>query len=299
MISYFDPLYRQSDYVPVVHSYYDRADMQRSTVLRVNHAHSLCEIMYVNEGQMSLETEEGLIQVGRKQFIWLDANVKHWGLNFGDSLCSMMNIEFQYELLDCRAPTLRAISRQDDATQELISHPVPHMVLTDRDDTVYHLMKEIIQLADSTHKQSERLCSLLCTQVMLEVARLFQQRRGALPPITNRYVSDALSIMRRDYAEPLTVAGIAAQLHVQPTYLHRLFREHTAYTMGEHLQRIRVQQAQRLLLHTKDALPEVAAAVGISSPQHFAQLFKRIVGISPAEYRRQGKDDALPPLEFF
>ena len=290
MISFFDPLYRQGVYVPVVHGYYDRADMMQSTPEAVNHAHSLCEIMYVNEGMMNIDTADGDVRVWRKQFVWLDANVRHWDLRFAGGLCSMMNIEYQYEPLDSRAPSLSAVARADASTASLLAHPVPFLVLTDRDNTVYYLMKEIIQLSDSTHKQSERLCSLLCTQVMLEVARLSQQRRGAAAPITNRYVAEALAIMQRDYAETLTAADIAAQLHIQPTYLHRLFKEHTPCTMGEHLQHIRIQRAQELLLATDDTLLDIAAAVGISSPQHFSQLFRRLTGLSPAEYRKQRKE---------
>lgn len=74
--------------------------------------------------------------------------------------------------------------------------------------------------------------------MMLEIARLLEQNQTQ-PSGTNRYVTEALAIMRRDYAEPLTAAVIAHQLHIQPTYLHRLFREHTNKTMNEHLQSIR------------------------------------------------------------
>lgn len=294
MNTMFDPAYRQSYYVPVVHSYYDRADMLQTTPDPVNHLHSLCEIMYVNEGQMSIETEAGTVRVGRKQFIWIDANVRHWSLRFSDGLCGMMNIEFQYEALDTRAPSLGALARGDTAMASFMSRPAEHLVLTDQSDTIYRLMKQIIQLSDSTHSQSERLCSMLCTQVMLEVARLAQRQRVASPPITNRYVSGALAIMQSDYAEPLTASSIASRLHIQPTYLHRLFREHTSCTMGEQLQRIRVQQAQALLTATDDAVADIAMAVGAASPQRFTQLFRRVVGMPPAEYRKQYRDGNRP-----
>ena len=92
--------------------------------------------------------------------------------------------------------------------------------------------------------------------------------------------------MRRDYAEPLTASVIARQLHIQPTYLHRLFREHTAKTMNEHLQSIRIQQAKLLLTGTRRSLLEIAMDVGISSQQHFSRLFRKITGLSPQEYRK-------------
>jgi AraC family transcriptional regulator, melibiose operon regulatory protein len=294
VISLFDPRYRDACYVPVIHAYYDRADMMQSTSHLVDHTHSLCEIMYVCEGSMSIELSEGIVKVGRRQFVWLDSFVRHWDLRFSDDLCSMMNVEYQYEVLDTRAPSLGEIALSDRSTEYLLSHPCSYLLLTDQNETVYRLMKEIILLADSTHEQAEKLCSLLCTQLMLEVARLRCMHVNTNMPVKNRYVTEALTMIQRDYAESLTAAMIAHQLHIQPTYLHRLFREHTGRTMGEHLQTIRIQNAQLMLLQTDDTLLEIASAVGIGSQQYFARLFKRVTGVTPQEYRR-GKTAGVSP----
>ena len=285
MKSFFDPCYREKDCVPVAYSWYDRADMMKTTLEAVNHSHSLCEIMYVCEGGMSIETEAGRVELGRRQLVWLDAGIRHWNMSFSNELCSMMNIEFQYEASDDRAPSLRAIAQQDEATRHMLERGARVAVLNDTDNTLFRLMKAAIPLADGIDRDSERLCSLLCVQMMLEIARLLEQNQTQ-PSGTNRYVTEALAIMRRDYAEPLTAAIIAHQLHIQPTYLHRLFREHTNKTMNEHLQSIRLQQAKLLLTGTSRSLLEIAMDVGISSQQHFSRLFRKWTGLSPQEYRK-------------
>ena len=289
MNSIYTPEYRHGMYVPVVHAYYDRADMMQTTTEVVNHAHTLCEIMYVCEGTMSIETAEGTKMVGRHQFIWLDANVWHWNLHFDTALCSMMNIEYQYERLDMRAPSLAVIETFDPATADFLSQAKPTVVLSDCNDVVYHLIKQIIQLSMSTNHEAEKLCSILCTQVMAEIARLGSFMQVSNQPVRSQYVSDALEIMRRDYNESLTAARIASQLHIQPSYLHRLFREHTTGTIGKHLQHIRIQHAQELLRDTDRSLLMIANDVGICNQQYFCQLFKRISGVSPTQYRKQSR----------
>lgn len=57
----------------MAYSWYDRADMMKTTLEAVNHSHSLCEIMYVCEGGMSIETEAGRVELGRRQLVWLDS----------------------------------------------------------------------------------------------------------------------------------------------------------------------------------------------------------------------------------
>ena len=290
MNSIYDAENLQPGYVPMVYGYYDRANMMESTPEIINHSHPMCEIMYVNEGTMSIETEGGINRVGTGQFIWIDAGVRHWDLRFNNGLCSMMNIEYQYEEGEALAPELGRLVREDGALRAMFEQKPRVLVLTDRSDVVFQLMKSIIPLADSTNEQSRHLCSLLCTQVMLEIARL---RSLNQPPemTANRYITEALDILNGSYAEPLTASDVAEQLHIHPSYLHRLFREYTSRTMKDHLQRIRIQHAQELLTGTRKSVQEIAGEVGFSSAQQFQQLFRKIVGVRPLDYRKDAQQD--------
>ena len=262
------------------------ANMMESTPEVINHSHSLCEIMYVNEGMMSIETENGFQRVGCNQFIWIDAGIRHWDLRFNNGLCSMMNIEFQYEEGAALAPDLGKLAEADSALRSMLEQKPRVMTLTDRNGIIFQLMKSIIPLADSTSEQSRHLCSLLCTQVMLEIARLRSLNQTQITG-DNHYVTEALEILHRSYDEPLTASDVAAQLHIHPSYLHRLFREYTSRTMKEHLQWIRIQHARELLNDPRKSILDIAEEVGFSSPQQFQQLFRKITGMRPTDYRKQ------------
>ena len=286
MNSIYDAENFQNGYVPVVYGYYDRANMMESTPEVINHSHSLCEIMYVNEGTMSIETESnGYNQVSSGQFIWIDAGIRHWDLRFNKGLCSMMNIEYQYEEGAGLSPDLARLLKADGKMREMFEQKPRVLTLSDRNGVIHHLMKSIVPLADSANEQSRHLCSLLCTQVMLEVARLrsLNQYRES---VGNHYISEALEILNNSYADPLTASAVAEQLHIHPSYLHRLFREYTGRTMKDHLQRIRIQHAQELLQETRKSLLEIACEVGFSNTQQLQQLFRRLIGMRPLEYRR-------------
>ena len=287
MISIYDAENLRPGYVPAVYGYYDRANMMESTPEVINHSHSLCEIMYVNEGTMSIETESnGYNQVSCSQFIWIDAGIRHWDLRFNKGLCSMMNIEFQYEEGAASAPDLASLLKADGMLRDMFGQKPRVLTLTDRNGIIYQLMKSIIPLADSTSEEARHLCSLLCTQIMLEVARL-RSLNQSRESVANHYISEALEILNNSYAEPLTASLVAEQLHIHPSYLHRLFREYTSRTMKDHLQRIRIQHAQELLRETRKSVLEIACEVGFSNTQQFQQLFRRLIGMRPLEYRRQ------------
>jgi AraC family transcriptional regulator len=49
--------------------------------------------------------------------------------------------------------------------------------------------------------------------------------------------------------------------------------------------RERIVRAQKLIRETSRSLIEIALEVGYTSPSHFAQVFRRVVGVVPTEFR--------------
>lgn len=290
MKSLYAPEYRRGSYLPVVHAYYDRADMLSTTIPDDGHAHTLCEIMYVNEGAIEVEVCEQVVDVGRRQFIFLDATVYH-RLRLDDAAaCSVMNIEFQMEELSPRCPSLAMLAQMDASLRGLLDSGRPWLALTDMEGTVYSLMKQIILLADSTQPESEALCSWLTGQTLLEIARCEEQSGPqSASPVRNHYVSAAVAFIDAHYLENLTANEIAWSLHVQATYLHRLFKEHMRMTIGEYINSLRLSHARGLLERTNQTLLEIAIASSFSSQQRFTELFRQAEGVTPAEYRHQYK----------
>ncbi len=84
----------------------------------------------------------------------------------------------------------------------------------------------------------------------------------------------------------LTVAGMAAELHLQPNYLTTLFRKETGKGFVQCLNEQRIGQACRLIL-TESALPvqEAAGRCGFPSPRYFFTVFKRMTGDTPGAFR--------------
>ena len=50
--------------------------------------------------------------------------------------------------------------------------------------------------------------------------------------------------------------------------------------------RERITRAQQLIRETKRSLIEIGLDVGYKNPSHFAQVFRRVVGVTPTEFRR-------------
>ncbi|MCL2603063.1 MAG: AraC family transcriptional regulator [Defluviitaleaceae bacterium] len=89
------------------------------------------------------------------------------------------------------------------------------------------------------------------------------------------------------YAEPITVADIAAEAYLSPSYFSFMFRTFTGYTVKNYLNRYRLYRAAMDLHDSNKQLVEIAYVHGFSSQQAFTRSFSQMYGITPAQFRLQ------------
>ncbi|MBB5735090.1 transcriptional regulator with GAF, ATPase, and Fis domain/AraC-like DNA-binding protein [Xanthomonas arboricola] len=97
----------------------------------------------------------------------------------------------------------------------------------------------------------------------------------------------ALVHLGEHYAEPLTLGDLARQAHVSQSHLGFLFRDELGTPFKPMLQQLRIEKAKELLhRQPKLRITEVALKVGFGDLSHFEKSFRRLVGVSPREFRR-------------
>jgi AraC-like DNA-binding protein len=87
------------------------------------------------------------------------------------------------------------------------------------------------------------------------------------------------------YGEPFQLELLADELHMSKSYLSRLFRQETGSSITGYLTARRMQQACSLLQTTNKSIEVIGEQVGFTSTSYFISLFKRIMGVSPHQYR--------------
>jgi AraC family transcriptional regulator len=143
-------------------------------------------------------------------------------------------------------------------------------------------------IASRLHREMERHdeASLLAMEgLVLEL--LAEASRPADPPRHSRAFSAAEEFLRRNWQESLSVAQIAEAAGVHPATLVRLFRAHRNCSPGEYLRQLRIAHAARELSRSTRCIAEIAVEAGFYDQSHFTNAFKRQIGVTPAQYRRQ------------
>jgi AraC family transcriptional regulator len=106
---------------------------------------------------------------------------------------------------------------------------------------------------------------------------------GKMP---NRILQRVLDRMRADFATNLDLDTIAAESGYSRTHFLRIFRASTGYSPHGWLTRLRIEEAKTRLQKESYSLINIALDCGFSNHGHFSNTFRRIVGVTPREYRR-------------
>lgn len=146
------------------------------------------------------------------------------------------------------------------------------------------LLDDLIHVALQQRRHTPRICANLTENLLLTLAD------RAVPYDAARSNSYAAYVRCRELfdaqgADLPTVAAAAAQCHVSPEYLCRLFRRFEGRSPYQLLLRARLQRGATLLQDTDLLVKEVAARCSFADAFHFSHAFKKAFGVTPAAVR--------------
>lgn len=85
--------------------------------------------------------------------------------------------------------------------------------------------------------------------------------------------------------ETLSVKDISESVYLSSSYVCTLFKNETGKTLNQYLTEYRMEKAKNLLKDSRYKITDISSKVGYSDGNYFGKTFKKLVGLSPSEYR--------------
>lgn len=101
----------------------------------------------------------------------------------------------------------------------------------------------------------------------------------------NYIVIECQKYIREHYNQNLSLQIIADHIHINSSYLSRLYKKVTGESIIDVINKYRIEMAKKLLRNPASKVFEVAEAVGIETPAYFTHVFSKYTGMSPKEYK--------------
>ena len=119
--------------------------------------------------------------------------------------------------------------------------------------------------------------------MLLDFAKLVSDSKIG-KPVSALYLK-VLNYVSDNLYEKITTADIAEALNLSRTYLSTNFKNETGINLADFINELKIDEAKRLLATTDKTLIWIANSLCFSSQSYFAEVFKKIVGCSPKEFR--------------
>ncbi len=138
-----------------------------------------------------------------------------------------------------------------------------------------------IESQKTTENLNRKLSEENESMIMLFKEYNLGEQKGA----NARYVSQAIELITARYIGGITIEEAAEKLNISASYLSRLFKQETGYTFVDYLTYYRIKRAVELLKDPSVKVYEVADLVGYSDARYFSQIFRKLTGVTPKEFR--------------
>ncbi|MGE5640882.1 MAG: AraC family transcriptional regulator [Clostridia bacterium] len=154
-------------------------------------------------------------------------------------------------------------------------------------------MRQAVAESEGKRPGGEAMLERMSEMMFIDAVRRYVESlppdsRGWLAGLRDRFVGRALSLMHEEPGAPWTVDELGRRVGLSRSALHERFAEMIGQPPMQYLASWRIQAGAALLREGSATVASVAQDVGYDSGAAFARAFKRMVGKSPAEWRRQG-----------
>ncbi|MBR7112211.1 MAG: helix-turn-helix domain-containing protein [Clostridia bacterium] len=147
-------------------------------------------------------------------------------------------------------------------------------------------IRELVFAFCTNEPYREENLSALMRSVLISIVGATKTAQHTTPE-KNRLAYDMIQFLQNNYHKPITGEDISKHFHFSITYINRVFREKTGCTVHRFLLEHRIKIAMEMLGSGFYQVGEVAEAVGFCDIYHFNKTFKKMIGKTPLQYRRE------------
>jgi YesN/AraC family two-component response regulator len=107
----------------------------------------------------------------------------------------------------------------------------------------------------------------------------------------NNVIVEIQKYIEDHFTEDISLKEISKLFYTDMYYLCHLFKNVTGYTFKSYLTLQRISRAKDLLFYADEDVTQVGLNSGFNNVNHFIRTFRKIVGITPYQYRKKYRND--------
>jgi AraC-like DNA-binding protein len=249
------------------------------------HWHTECEIQYIIEGSRIYFVGDRKVTVGKGCLIIVDADEIHQTTTGNEAYHERIMLQVEKDIFSDRCAAF-GFDLADFFQKYQGKVRVPAELRKDVEKIFVDIAEEL-RKKDEGH---ELIVQARMLELWLLVTRIKLHAAGEVESGDtgkSRLVADVANYIRIHYNESRSLEDISDKFFINKSYLSRIFKSTTGFTVNEYINIQRIRQAQLLIENPGLNISQVARMVGYENISYFTRIFKKYVESSPSQYRKK------------
>ena len=152
------------------------------------------------------------------------------------------------------------------------------------------LFRKIIQELQLCRYGYEDYIASLFNDILLLVDRQQHEQKKSTGNVQEQ-IERAAAYFNENYNTKISIDDYAESLHISTNWFIHNFKQYAGMSPAQYILSLRMVNAQSLLERTTYNIKEISEIVGYENPLYFSRVFKKEIGKSPAQYRKEKLTD--------
>ena len=250
------------------------------------HDHHFFELVYVTSGTAEHTLNGSRSILKPNDFFFIDLGSYH-SFEHAKNL-ELINCLFLPEFIDetlqgCDSLDALLHSSMIRYSRLTVGQTWADRIFHDESGKIGTLLSEMVDEYENKQFGSNEIFRCHLKEILIFTLRMLVQPAKAY---SDSIINEVISFVNKHYQEPLTLQTFCNQKHYNLSYISRRFKQETGMTFREYVQKIRIEKACELLAGSDMTVSEIARAVGYDDIQFFHSVFKRLLRMTPKEYKK-------------
>ena len=249
--------------------------------------HDFWEMVYIDTGRVQVRRDDEELTLSQGEIIFhrpnefhsiraLDSSPNFFVVSFVCNSPAMAYFEkYQTHLDKTLKPFISSVIREAESTF-VIPKNDPHLKRLEKKEDASIGGEQLIK-----SYLEELLIHLMRNATQKSEANLFPSKES----MESHFVLKAKSFIEENTEKPFRVNDLCAILGCSKSYLSRLFREQTGYTLASYSVKCKIKRAKELIREDNLNFSQISDALSFDNPQYFSRVFKRVTRMTPTEFK--------------
>lgn len=233
------------------------------------------ELILITKGKGTITIENKVYQVKEGMLFYLCPNITHSiETDINDPICCF-TVHFSYSYVDFNG---------EDWSIKKEVEVLPFQPMKELRDyyIIENLFEKMVDCWMDKLPGYEFMSKVFLQQLLIEIYQNIKKKNHDYS--ASLKVENIIKYMNENINNKLTLTELSEIVQLSPTYLSRIFKETTGYSLIEYFNKMKIDKSKEMIIEGDKKIKEISRLLGFNDEFYFSRIFKKYEGVSPSEF---------------